>query len=54
VAEGHDPNSYGDETAVAVGFTPANLERIAAQDMADTRPAIDTERGVHVLFKPST
>jgi len=51
VAEGHDPNSYGEETALAVGFTPENLARLAAQDIPDTRPAIDGERGEHVLFK---
>jgi hypothetical protein len=50
IAEGHDPNSYGDETAIAVGFTPENLDRIAHRDIPDTRPAIDRERGVHVLF----
>jgi hypothetical protein len=50
IAEGHDPNSYGDETALAVGFTPENLERIARSEMPDTRPAIEHERGVHVLF----
>ena len=51
IAEGHDPHSYGEETAVGVGFTPENLERIASHDMPDTRPAIDSERGVHVLFE---
>jgi hypothetical protein len=51
VADGHDPNSYGEETALAVGFTPQNLSRLAAQDMPDTRPAIDAERGEHVLFE---
>jgi hypothetical protein len=51
IAEGHDPNSYGEETAIAVGFTRENLERIAKQDMPDTRPAIGSERGVHVLFQ---
>jgi hypothetical protein len=50
LAEGHDPNSYGEETAVAVGFTPENLDRIASGDMPDTRPAIEAEHGVHVLF----
>ena len=51
IAEGHDPHSYGEETAVAVGFTPENLERIASRDMPDTRPPIAEERGVHVLFE---
>ena len=51
IAEGHDPNSYGEETAIAVGFTQENLDRIANQDMPDTRPAIEGERGIHVLFK---
>jgi hypothetical protein len=51
VADGHDPNSYGEETALAVGFTPENLARLAAQDMPDTRPAINGERGEHVLFE---
>ncbi|MEQ1757368.1 MAG: hypothetical protein ABL986_03550 [Vicinamibacterales bacterium] len=51
IAEGHDPNSYGDETAIAVGFTPDNLERIARLDIPDTRPGISTERGEHVLFE---
>lgn len=51
IAEGHDPNSYGEETALAVGFTQENLDRIAEQDMPDTRPAIESERGVHVLFE---
>ncbi|MGE0445464.1 MAG: hypothetical protein AB7P99_09565 [Vicinamibacterales bacterium] len=51
IAEGHDANSYGEETAIGVGFTPDNLERIASQQMADTRPAIDSEKGVHVLFE---
>jgi DNA mismatch repair ATPase MutS len=51
VAEGHDPNSYGEETALAVGFTPENLSRLAAQDMPDTRPAIDGQQGEHVLFE---
>lgn len=51
MAEGHDPNSYGEETALAVGFTPENLARLAAQDMPDRRPAIDPARGEHVLFK---
>ena len=50
IAEGHDPNSYGEETAAAVGFTKENLERIANQDIPDTRPDIDSEEGVHVLF----
>ena len=50
IADGHDPNSYGDETAISVGFTPENLERIARSEMPDTRPAIEHERGVHVLF----
>ena len=53
IAEGHDPNSYGDETALAVGFTPENLQRIAGQDIPDTRRAIDPERGEHVLFEES-
>ena len=51
IAEGHDPNSYGEETALAVGFTQANLDRIAAQETPDTRPAIETEQGSHVLFE---
>jgi DNA mismatch repair ATPase MutS len=51
IAEGHDPHSYGEETAVAVGFTRENLERIANREMPDTRPAIDREHGVHVLFE---
>jgi hypothetical protein len=51
IADGHDPNSYGEETAIAVGFTPDNLERIAAQDMPDTRPPIDGGHGAHVLFE---
>ena len=51
IADGHDPNSYGEETALAVGFTPENLKRIAAQDMPDTRRAIDAEQGEHVLFE---
>jgi hypothetical protein len=51
VAEGHDPNSYGEETALAVGFTPENLARLGEQDMPDTRPAIDGQRGEHVLFE---
>jgi hypothetical protein len=50
LAEGHDPNSYGEETAIAVGFTPENLERIAEQAMPDTHPAVEEEGGVHVLF----
>ena len=50
IAEGHDPNSYGEETAAAVGFTKENLERIANQDIPDTRPDFDSEEGVHVLF----
>ena len=35
-----------------MGFTPENenLERIARSEMPDTRPAIEHERGVHVLF----
>jgi len=53
VADGHDPNSYGDETAIAVGFTAENLDRIAKQGMPDTRPAIEREHGVHVLFEDS-
>ena len=51
IADGHDPNSYGEETALAVGFTQKNLDRIAGQDMPDRRPAIKTEHGVHVLFE---
>lgn len=51
IAEGHDPHSYGEETALAVGFTPDNLERIANQHTPDIRPAIDTEQGTHVLFE---
>jgi DNA mismatch repair ATPase MutS len=51
IAEGHDPHSYGEETALAVGFTPKNLDRIADQDMPDRRPAINSEQGVHVLFE---
>ena len=51
MADGHDPNSYGDETARAVGFTEENLARIARRDMPDTRPAIEREAGVHVLFE---
>lgn len=51
IAEGHDPNSYGEETAAAVGFTPDNLERIAGKQTPDIRPAIDSERGTHVLFE---
>lgn len=54
IAEGHDPRSYGEETALAVGFTQHNLDRIASQDMPDTRPAIKSERGVHVLFEDPT
>jgi hypothetical protein len=54
IAEGHDPNSYGEETAIAVGFTPENLERIANLDIPDTRPAVATEHGVHVLFEERT
>ena len=50
IAEGHDPNSYGEETAIAVGFTPENLDRIANQEKPDTRPEINADRGVHVLF----
>jgi hypothetical protein len=50
IAEGHDPNSYGEETAVVVGFTPENLERIANQETPDIRPAIDNEHGSHVLY----
>jgi hypothetical protein len=53
VADGHDPNSYGEETAIAVGFTQENLDRIASQDLPDTRPGIESERGVHVLFDGS-
>lgn len=51
IADGQDPQSYGEETAIAVGFTPDNLARIANQDIPDTRPAIARERGTHVLFK---
>jgi hypothetical protein len=51
VADGHDPNSYGEETAVAVSFTQENLDRIAALDIPDTRPAVSAEHGVHVLFE---
>jgi hypothetical protein len=51
IAEGHDPHSYGEETAIAVGFTPENLERIANQHTPDIRPAIDTGQGTHVLFE---
>jgi DNA mismatch repair protein MutS len=50
IAEGHDPNSYGEETALAVGFTPENLDRIANQHAPDIRPSIETEHGTHVLF----
>ena len=50
IAEGHDPNSYGEETAIAVGFTRENLERIASQELPDTRAAVNADRGVHVLF----
>lgn len=50
LADGHDPGSYGEETAIAVGFTQDNLDRIANQDIPDTRPAIASERGTHVLF----
>ena len=50
IAEGHDPNSYGEETAIAVGFTQENLDRIAGQDMPDTRSPIDSRQGAHVLF----
>lgn len=51
IAAGHDSNSYGEETAIAVGFTQANLDLIAGHSKPDTRPAIDAERGVHVLFE---
>ena len=51
IAEGHDPNSYGEETAIAVGFTQENLDKIASQHMPDTRPAISSEHGTHVLFE---
>lgn len=51
VAEGHDPHSYGEETAIAVGFTQENLDRVASQDRPDTRPEISSEQGVHVLFE---
>ncbi len=50
IAAGHDPNSYGDETAIAVGFTQENLDRIASLDIPDTRAPISRERGTHVLF----
>jgi hypothetical protein len=51
IAEGHDPHSYGEETAHAVGFTPENLDRIASEHTPDIRPSIDTEQGTHVLFE---
>jgi hypothetical protein len=51
IAEGHDPHSYGEETARAVGFTPENLDRIANQHTPDIRPPIDSGRGRHVLFE---
>ena len=51
IAEGHDPDSYGEETALAVGFTEENLDRIAAQQTPDIRPAVNTEHGSHVLFE---
>ena len=51
IADGQDANSYGEETAIAVGFTPDNLARIANQDIPDTRPAVESERGTHVLFE---
>jgi hypothetical protein len=51
IADGHDPNSYGEETAIQVGFTAENLERIASLDIPDTRPAVAAERGTHVLFE---
>jgi DNA mismatch repair protein MutS len=51
IADGHDPNSYGEETAIAVGFTQENLDRIANQDMPDTRAPIDSHHGAHVLFE---
>jgi DNA mismatch repair ATPase MutS len=54
IADGHDPNSYGEETAIAVGFTQENLDRIASLDIPDTRPAVSTEHGVHVLFEEHT
>ncbi len=54
IADGHDPNSYGEETAIAVGFTQENLDRIASLDIPDTRPAVSSERGVHVLFEEHT
>jgi DNA mismatch repair ATPase MutS len=50
LAEGHDPNSYGEETAIAVGFTPENLDRIANEQRPDVGPEISSARGVHVLF----
>ena len=50
IADGHDPNSYGEETATAVGFTQENLDRVAKQETPDTRPAIASEQGSHVLF----
>lgn len=51
IAEGHDPHSYGEETAAAVGFTPDNLERIAGKQTPDIRPAIASDQGTHVLFE---
>jgi len=54
VAEGHDPNSYGEETAIEVGFTQENLDRIAALDIPDTRPPVSSEHGVHTLFEASS
>lgn len=55
IAEGHDPNSYGEETAIAVGFTQDNLDRIANQETPDIRPAIESEHGSHVLHpEPGT
>ena len=54
IADGHDPNSYGEETAIAVGFTPENLERIANLDIPDTRGALSPDHGVHVLFEDTS
>ncbi len=54
IADGHDPNSYGEETAIEVGFTQENLDRIAALDIPDTRPPVSSEHGVHTLFEAAT
>ena len=54
IADGHDPNSYGEETAIAVGFTPENLERIANLDIPDTRGSLSSDHGVHVLFEDTS